>query len=64
MTDVSPVFDVEQAAEYIGLSKGTVYQMARDGQIPAKKLGKQWRFHKIALDDWLIDQARGNMTNE
>jgi excisionase family DNA binding protein len=50
------VLTVEQAAEYLGFSNNTVYQMVRDGRLPAVKIGKQWRIKKAILDKILSGQ--------
>src|SRR5690242_13097606 len=46
--------DVEEAAKYLGLGKTLLYGMAQEGKIPANKVGKQWRFNKEQLDEWLL----------
>ena len=47
---------VEEVAEYLRVNKQTIYNLLRQGQLPAKKIGGQWRFHKQAIDDYLITQ--------
>ncbi len=44
------VVGVEEAAEILGLSPGTVKNKAAASQIPAKKIGKQWIFDKKQLE--------------
>ncbi len=44
---------LEEVADYLRLSKDTVYRMANTGKIPASKAGNQWRFRKEAVDQWL-----------
>lgn len=44
---------IEEAATYIGISKTLMYEMANEDKMPVSKVGKQWRFEKAALDDWL-----------
>jgi len=44
---------VEEVARYLRLNKFTIYRLARDGKIPAFKIGKTWRFRKDMLDKWL-----------
>jgi DNA-binding NtrC family response regulator len=34
-----------------------VYRLVERGKLPGHKLGRQWRFHKFLLDDWLRQQA-------
>lgn len=43
----------KQLAEYLQLSQRTLYRMLERGQIPAVKVGGQWRFRKTAIDYWL-----------
>lgn len=47
---------VEEVAEYLRVNKQTIYNLLRQGQLPAKKIGGQWRFHKQAIDDYLKAQ--------
>jgi excisionase family DNA binding protein len=44
---------LEEAAAYIGAGKTVLYTLARDGQIPANKLGKKWTFERTQLDLWI-----------
>jgi excisionase family DNA binding protein len=47
-------------ADYLKVSKPTVYKLARAGEIPAVRLGGTWRFSRSLLDEWLDRQMRGN----
>jgi excisionase family DNA binding protein len=49
----SSVFTIEELAEYLKISKSTLYKLAQEGGIPGQKVGKHWRFHKDAIDQWL-----------
>ena len=44
---------IEEAAEYLGMGKTVIYTMAREGRIPASKVGKKWTFEKEQLDSWV-----------
>ncbi len=44
---------LEEAATYTGIGKTVLYTLARDGRIPANKLGKKWIFEKDQLDAWI-----------
>ncbi len=46
------ILDVEQVARELDVSEQTIYRLARDGDIPAFKVGNQWRFDRQALEDW------------
>ena len=43
----------KQLAEYLQLSQRTVYRMLERDQLPALKVGGQWRFWRSAVDYWL-----------
>lgn len=51
------VLNLEQAMEFFGVSERTMIKLLREEQIPARKIGREWRFHKTALLDWL---GKGN----
>ncbi len=56
------ILDVCGAAELLNVSSDTVYRLAREAAIPARKVGRQWRFSKVALLAWLGDDASARAT--
>ena len=51
--DHDEIMTVEEVAKYLKLKPQTVYKWAQEGQIPGTKLGKEWRFRKRLLDEWI-----------
>ncbi len=49
------VLTTEEAAEFLKLTPFTVRDYARRGIMPARKVGKGWRFYKPDLVAWLRD---------
>ncbi len=49
----SPVLTLTEASRFIRVSEKTLGTMARDGRIPAQKVGREWRFLLPALEEWL-----------
>lgn len=47
------IMTVEEVARYLKLKPQTVYKWAQEEQIPGAKLGKEWRFRKSLLDEWI-----------
>jgi excisionase family DNA binding protein len=45
---------VEQVAGYLSVDKFTVYRLIAQKEMPAFKVGNQWRFRKSLIDAWLI----------
>ena len=47
------ILNAEQAAEFLGFNPYTVREKARSGEIPGRKVGREWRFSRTALLEWL-----------
>jgi excisionase family DNA binding protein len=52
---------IEEAAEYLRLSKKTTWRWCRSGRLPAFKIGHQWRISKADLQE-MINAKRRNRT--
>ncbi|MBN1933152.1 MAG: response regulator [Anaerolineae bacterium] len=59
--DVSEIMTIEQVARYLSLHELTVRRLARDGEIPAFKVGRQWRVKRELLDSWIEREAYRNL---
>jgi len=45
---------IDEAAEFLGVKTSTVRDWIRKGKdIPARKIGKQWKFKCSELDEWV-----------
>ncbi len=53
------IFNVQELAEYLKINRKTLQRKAREGEIPAFKLGRQFRFDKEQIDKWLQRSSRG-----
>ncbi len=47
------VMTLEEGAAFLKVSETTVYQLARSGELPARKVGREWRFVKSQLVAYL-----------
>lgn len=47
---------VTEVATLLRISTATVKKMAGDGRLPAIKIGRQWRFRKVAIDEFIKQQ--------
>jgi len=47
------IMTMDELAEYLKISKSTLYKLAQDDKLPGTKIGKRWRFHKDAVDEWV-----------
>jgi excisionase family DNA binding protein len=46
-----------QVADYLKVDKFTVYRLVTQKNIPAFKVGNQWRFSKDMIDAWLLKNS-------
>jgi excisionase family DNA binding protein len=54
-TPGSEVITLEELAWYLRISKSTVYRCVRLGQLPAFRVGRQWRVSLRLVQDHLIE---------
>jgi excisionase family DNA binding protein len=45
---------VNQVAGYLSVDKFTVYRLIAQKEMPAFKVGNQWRFKRSLIDAWLM----------
>lgn len=46
----------KEAAKYLGFHLVTIYRLLKKREVPAVKIGGQWRFKKDILDAWLVER--------
>jgi excisionase family DNA binding protein len=52
-TVFEPLLDSAQAAVLLGIHPKTLQKKARQGEVPARRIGDLWRFRASELDDWV-----------
>ena len=45
---------LEQACELLNVSERTMIKLLREDHLPARKIGREWRFNKKALLEWIV----------
>ena len=51
------VLTLEEVSEYLRLSVEVLQRQALQGKLPGRKIENEWRFLKVAIDDWLRSQS-------
>jgi excisionase family DNA binding protein len=46
----------EEVLTYLKVNPRTIYRLIRTGELPAVRIGRQWRFRRADLDMWLDRQ--------
>ncbi len=52
------VMTLNEVAEYLRIPRSTVYKLVREGRIPGQKVGRQWRFRRAVVEQWLGDEKQ------
>jgi len=60
---MTELMTVEEVAEYLRVTKKTIYRLLKRDGIPATKVGHQWRFDKNSIDEWLQRSSVGTKAN-
>lgn len=47
------LISINKAASVLGVHPNTVRSMARQGILPARKFGRQWRIHRERFEKWV-----------
>ena len=59
--DGDHIMTIGEVARYLSLHELTVRRLARQGEIPAFKIGRQWRVKKDLLDRWIERETMKNI---
>ena len=51
------ILTLQEVSKYLRTSRDTIYRMARRKEIPCFKVGRNWRFKKSKVDEWLEKQS-------
>jgi len=55
MEKPSSLLNTSEVALWLGISNRTVRLWAECSELPAIKVGRQWRFQREAIQQWLAD---------
>lgn len=52
---------VADICEYMGVSTFVVTRVLRSGELPAVKMGREWRVSRVDFEDWLNAQRLSSL---
>jgi len=55
------VMSVDEVASYLGFSTKKIYRLAEGRKIPTIRVGRQYRFVKKIIDEWLKEMSISSM---
>ena len=56
MATQSRLVTVRELSNYLRVHPSTIYRLLKRGDLPALKLGSDWRFNLEAIDRWRVNQ--------
>ena len=51
------VLNADEVSAWLKIPKSTLYKLCSEGEIPAGKVGRHWRFHRETIEKWFFDQT-------
>lgn len=58
MSPKSELMTLAETCEYLKITPRTLYRYLQTRRLPAFKLGKEWRFVRSDLEQWIRDQTK------
>ena len=55
--DETNMLTIAEVAKYLKLHELTVRRLAREGELPAFKVGRQWRIKRNLLENWIAERS-------
>lgn len=52
------ILTADEVARLLRMPRSTIYSLAQEARIPSFKVGRQWRFRKSALEQWVKNQEQ------
>ena len=57
-TERARILTLENVAQYLRVHPSTIYRLLKRRQLPAFKVGRDWRFNLESIDRWRTDAER------
>ena len=58
LSDNPPVLTVKDLSTYLRVHQSTIYRLLKVGQLPAFKVGSDWRFNVEDIDRWRVEREK------
>ena len=51
--EAKEILNIEEASAFLGVSTKTFQKVLREGDMPGRKVGREWKFWRRALAEWV-----------
>jgi excisionase family DNA binding protein len=63
LAEIGPVLTVKDLALYLKVHQTTIYRLLKAGQLPAFRIGSDWRFNVEEIECWLVKREKNKDTS-
>jgi excisionase family DNA binding protein len=56
--DIARVMTINEVADYLRVHPSTIYRLLKRRELPAFKVGSDWRFNSESIDRWLLEREQ------
>jgi excisionase family DNA binding protein len=56
MASEEEVFTIKELSEHLRVHPTTIYRLLRQGHLPGFRVGSNWRFNRVAIEQWEAEQ--------
>lgn len=50
---MNEVLTLWEVADFLKIHRSTVYRLVKRGELPAFRVGTDWRFNRVSIEEWL-----------
>ena len=52
------ILTVREVGVYLRVHQSTIYRLLKKRELPAFKIGSDWRFDREVIDKWIVERGR------
>ena len=52
------IMTVDEVAEYLKVSRKSIYRLVKSGKLPGKKVLNKWRFSRDQIKEWICGEEQ------
>ena len=60
---MNDIMTLNEVADYMRVHPSTVYRMLKRKELPAFRLGREWRFNRESIDTWRKNLENNGSSN-
>jgi excisionase family DNA binding protein len=52
------ILNADEVSEWLKIPKSTLYKLCTEGDVPAAKIGRHWRFSRPTIEKWFAEKSQ------